>query len=173
VTISSWTRDPDATPPPVRADPDGLDRGNRHERLGQPSIELAIPLDVAAEADRDARGDDLERAAERVAGLAGAIDLRDHRLLELRIHAPERRIVGSALACAKSIRSRSGTVMLPSVKTWLEIRIPACASSCAARRRRPRAPRSRARWRAPGCRADRRARTWRRPRGRRVPAADA
>ena len=52
------------------ADADGLDGRNRHQRLGEPAVELAVPLHVAAEPGRHAAGDDLEAAAHRVARLA-------------------------------------------------------------------------------------------------------
>src|SRR5204863_9240485 len=74
------------------SDADGLDRGNRHQRLCQAAVELAIPVDVAAEARGNAVRDDLEAAAHRVAGVAGAIDLRDHLLLDPAIDAVERGI---------------------------------------------------------------------------------
>ena len=38
----------------AEADADGLDRGNGHQGLGEPAVELAIPLHVAAEAGRHA-----------------------------------------------------------------------------------------------------------------------
>jgi hypothetical protein len=72
------------------ADADRLDRRDRHERLGQTAIQLAIPVDIAAEARRHAMHEDFEAAAHRIAGLAGAIDLRDHRLLDLRVDTPQR-----------------------------------------------------------------------------------
>jgi hypothetical protein len=75
------------------ADPDGLDGGNGHERLRESAVEFAIPLHVAAEPWRNATDDDLEGAAHRVAGVARAIDLRRHLLLERRIHASQGRVV--------------------------------------------------------------------------------
>ena len=72
------------------ADADGLDGVNAHHRLREPAIELAIPLHVGAEAGRDAGGDHFERAAERVAGLFGGIDGRNHLLLQFRIGAAQR-----------------------------------------------------------------------------------
>ena len=58
--------------------------------MREPAVELAIPLDVAAETGRNAAGDDFERAAHRVAGVACAIDFRDHLLLEIRVDAVKR-----------------------------------------------------------------------------------
>ena len=74
------------------SDADGLDSRNRHDGLGEASIELAIPLDVAAEAGRHVVRDHLEAAAHRVAGVARPIDFRDHPLLDGRVDAAERRI---------------------------------------------------------------------------------
>ena len=60
-----------ATPPAGHleavADLDALDRLDAHEGLGQQGVELAVPVDVAAEADRHAVGQHLDHAAERVA----------------------------------------------------------------------------------------------------------
>src|SRR5205823_10299410 len=63
------------------------------ERLREAAVQLAIPLHVASEPDGHARRDDFEGAAERVARVACAIDLGDHRALELLVDAPERGIV--------------------------------------------------------------------------------
>ena len=46
---------------------------------GQPGVELAVPLGVAAQADRAAGDDRLDDAAQRVAGLLGRVDRRDDR----------------------------------------------------------------------------------------------
>ena len=64
-------------------DADGLDRRDAHQGLGEPAIELAIPLDVAAETWRHAVREDLEGPAHRIAGVAGAIDLGDHPAFDL------------------------------------------------------------------------------------------
>ena len=77
------------------ADADGLDRGNRHDGLRQAAVELAIPLHVAAQAHRQSRDDDLERAAERVAGLLGLVDGGNHLLLDGGIGAAQRRVDGN------------------------------------------------------------------------------
>src|SRR4029079_19560011 len=90
------------------ADPDALDRRNRHQRLREAAVELPIPLDVTAEAHRDARGDDLEGAAERIAGLAGAIDLRDHLALELDVDAAQRGIVRQPAGASEIDRAGIG-----------------------------------------------------------------
>ena len=47
----------------TETDADGLDRGDRHQRLGQAAVQLPVPLHVAAEADGHAGGDHFERAA--------------------------------------------------------------------------------------------------------------
>ena len=79
----------------AEADADRLDRGNRHQRLRQPAVELAIPLHVAAEADRHAGGDHLEGAAERVAGfLARASIAAIIRCSTSCVDAAQRRVVG-------------------------------------------------------------------------------
>ena len=82
--ISSCTREPG----PDRhfgsdADADRLDGVDAHDRLAEASVELAIPLHVRAEARRHAGRDDLERAAERVAGFARRVDRGHHPLLDV------------------------------------------------------------------------------------------
>ena len=62
----------------AEADADRLDRRDRHQRLREPAVEPAVPLGEAAEAGRHAVGHDLEDAAQRVAGVAGRVDGRDH-----------------------------------------------------------------------------------------------
>ena len=64
--------------------PTRLDRGDRHQRLRQPAIELAVPLRVAAEARRHAGGDHFEGAAAGVARLTRGVDLGDHPRFDLR-----------------------------------------------------------------------------------------
>ena len=112
------------------ADADGFDGRNRHQRLRQPAVEFAVPLHVAAEAGRHAARDDFERAAHRVAGVAGAIDLRDHLLLELRVDAVQRRVGADGVRLFKgdgqtdrAARSRR------SQNTWLTMSAPTAASS--------------------------------------------
>ena len=63
----------------ARTDLDALDGLDGHHRTRETRIETAVPLDVRAEAERQAARDDLERAAERVA--------RRHRLADARLHA--------------------------------------------------------------------------------------
>ena len=75
--------------PPI-ADLDGLDGLDAHERLGQEGVELAVPVHVAAQADRDAVGENLGHAAERVAHLGGGLDGGDHRRLGRGIEAADR-----------------------------------------------------------------------------------
>src|SRR5205814_5226157 len=50
----------------TRAELDGFDRVDRHHRLGQPAVELAVPVHVAAQTRRHASSDDPERPTERV-----------------------------------------------------------------------------------------------------------
>ena len=61
------------------ADLDALDRLDAHERAGQPGVEPAVPVHVAAQARRQPVDDDLDDAAEGVAVLPGGVDLGDHR----------------------------------------------------------------------------------------------
>ena len=51
----------------THADLDPLDRLHRHHGLGQPAVELLVPLRVRAEAEGDALDADLDHAAQRVA----------------------------------------------------------------------------------------------------------
>ena len=74
------------------ADADALDRRNRHHRLRKAAVELAIPVHVAAEADRQAARDHLEGAAGGVAGVAAAIDLRNHADFRVEVGAAQRRV---------------------------------------------------------------------------------
>jgi len=64
---------------------------------------LSIPLRVAAEPGGTAR-DDLETATHGVAGIAGAIDLHDHR----RPQCPNRRSAGVAAAPELPLRVLEG-----------------------------------------------------------------
>ena len=79
-------------PPPAGhveavADLDALDRLDAHERLGQQGVELAVPVHVAAEADRHAVGEHLDDAPQGVAVLLGRLDLVDHGGLGRRVEA--------------------------------------------------------------------------------------
>ena len=71
------------------ADADRLDGVNAHHRLRQPAIELPVPLHVGAEPRRQTRGDDFEGAAERVSGLFGGVDGRNHALLQFGVGAAQ------------------------------------------------------------------------------------
>ena len=62
------------------ADLDTLRGVDAHHGLGELAVQLAVPLHVRAEADRDAGGPHLEGAAERIAGLFGGVDGGDHAL---------------------------------------------------------------------------------------------
>ena len=57
------------------ADLDALDGLDAHDRLGEQRVELAVPVHVAAEADRHAVAEHLDDAAERVAVLGRGLDL--------------------------------------------------------------------------------------------------
>ena len=108
----------------VRAasDADGLDGLDRHQRLREPAVQLAIPLDVAAEARRHAARDDLEAAAHRVAGFARRVDLGDHpraRHRHRRSAAPSRR--RWPLRVVERHRQRIGQRRGPIETTWLTI----------------------------------------------------
>ncbi len=59
------------------ADFDTLRSVDAQHRLADPAVQLAVPVDVRAEADRDVKGDDLQNAAERVAGLFRLVDRGD------------------------------------------------------------------------------------------------
>ena len=79
-------------PPPAGdlepvADLDALHGLDAHDRLGEQRVELAIPVHVAAEADRHAEAEHLDDAAERVAVLGRRLDLVDHRLAGVEVEA--------------------------------------------------------------------------------------
>jgi hypothetical protein len=79
--ISSWTREPGRSPTLAPSPmPDGLDGLNRHHGLRDSAVELAVPLDVTAEAGWHAMRDDLEGASHCVAGLTGLIHSAPHRM---------------------------------------------------------------------------------------------
>ena len=69
-----------------------FDRRDRHQRLGQASVELAIPVDVAPETGGDAPGDHFEASTDGVTGLPRPIDLADHPPLDIRDRTAERRV---------------------------------------------------------------------------------
>src|SRR5215469_7331718 len=68
-----------------------------HQCMRQAPIELAIPLNVAAEADRQSARDHLDDAAEGVAGLLTRVDLFDNRTLRNRIGDADLRLLGCPL----------------------------------------------------------------------------
>ncbi len=61
-------------------DLDALRGVDAHHGLGELAVQLAVPLHVRAEADRDAGRPHLEDAAERIAGFFGGVDGGDHAL---------------------------------------------------------------------------------------------
>ena len=67
------------------SDLDTLHGLDAHHGLSEQRVELAIPVDVAAEPDRDAEPEHLDDAAERVAVLGGRLDLGDHRLARVEV----------------------------------------------------------------------------------------
>ena len=69
------------------SDFDALDRLDRHEGLGETSIEARLPGYVGAETGRHAVGENLDDAAESIAVLRGAADLLLHRLRRLGVEA--------------------------------------------------------------------------------------
>ncbi|MGC4083840.1 MAG: hypothetical protein QM736_17440 [Vicinamibacterales bacterium] len=73
--ISSWIFE-SGKPGDLRADADAdpLDRLDRHERLRETPIELAVPLHVAAETDGQTAHDHLEAATDRVARFLRGVD---------------------------------------------------------------------------------------------------
>src|SRR5690606_3952781 len=74
-------------------DLDAFDRLDRHERLGQATVQATVPRDVASEADRYAASDDLDNPAQSVAIAPGRVDRLDHALLRLPVQGADRRIV--------------------------------------------------------------------------------
>jgi hypothetical protein len=60
-------------------DLDALDGLDAHQGSGQARVELAIPVDVGAQTRGKSIGDHLDDAAQRVAVLAGGVDLSHHR----------------------------------------------------------------------------------------------
>src|ERR1043165_7637308 len=78
----------------ARADGDGLDRRDGHQRAREPPVELRVPGGVRAEAGDDSARDDLEDAAERVALAPLLVNERDHPVLRFGVGAVQRRFVG-------------------------------------------------------------------------------
>ena len=110
------------------ADLHALDGLDRHQRGGEPRVELAVPLGVRAEARRHAVREHLDDAAERVGVPLGGVDLGDHPRARLRVQAAQRIGVDAG-------RCRAGTGCRPGLAAT-RARVP------------PRATRSRCR--APG-----------------------
>ena len=107
------------------ADLDALDRLDAHERGGEPGVEPAVPVDVAAEARRQAVGQHLDDAAEGVALLLGSVDLGDHRAAlasaskaRTGLSSTTARSAASAAAC------RRATATPPISVTWLRTSTP-------------------------------------------------
>ncbi len=73
------------------ADLDALDRLHAHQCGGQARVELAVPVDVGAEAGRQAEGDYLEDTAEGIADGLGGVDGGDHAAFGLAVQAAHRR----------------------------------------------------------------------------------
>ena len=72
------------------ADLHRLDGRYRHHRLGQPAVELLVPLRVRAEAGGHAVGDHGDRAAQGVAVVAGLVDQGDHLGLQGAVDGSQR-----------------------------------------------------------------------------------
>src|SRR6185436_5776834 len=66
-----------------------LDGMNGAEGLREPSVELAVPVHVGAQAHRTAKGHHLEHSAQGVALALGGVDGLDHEPLRLRIGAAD------------------------------------------------------------------------------------
>ena len=75
------------------ADADALHGLDRHDGLGQPTIQLLVPRDVRAEPRDQPERAHLVHAAERLVGLPGRVDLRDHRLARAGVEAANGRLV--------------------------------------------------------------------------------
>src|SRR5581483_109833 len=58
---------------------DALHGIDAEDGLGQPAVQLAVPVDVAAQPGRAPGGDDAEGAAEGVAASGCLVDRLDHR----------------------------------------------------------------------------------------------
>ena len=72
-----------------RAELDSLDRVDRHHGLGQLAVQLAVPVDIAAEAGRHSTRDDAERPAQRVSRLPDLVDCSHHSLRRLWVRTPD------------------------------------------------------------------------------------
>ena len=93
--MTSWTAEPKrrvcSKPEPEL---DALDDVDAHDRGGQRRIEPAVPVDVRPESDREPVDDDLEDAADGVAGRPRLVDPGDHRGLGVGVRAAQRGVVG-------------------------------------------------------------------------------
>ena len=94
-SMMSCTSDPKPSrllEPEPELDPlDGVDRADRPR---QPTVQAAVPVDVAPEPDGDPGDDHLEHATDRVAVRPGLVDPRDHRRLAGGIGAAKRAPLG-------------------------------------------------------------------------------
>ncbi len=75
---------------------DALDRLQAHQRVRDAAVELAVPLHVAAEADRESARNHFHDAAESVAGLFAFVDCGDNPVLGGRVGNPHLRILCDA-----------------------------------------------------------------------------
>ena len=86
----------------AHANLDALDRLHCHHGLRKPSVELAIPLGVGAEADRQARNLHFDDASERIALLTDPVDETRH----VRITSGEERIDGARITDRAEVGGR-------------------------------------------------------------------
>ena len=113
-------------------DADRLDGRDRHQRLGEPPVEPAIPLRVAAESGGHASGRHLEHAAERVAGLARGVDGGHHARGRRRVRATRRAVVGQGDDVLEGDAPKASADAAPMATTWLATSMPTWPSSCRA-----------------------------------------
>ena len=71
---------------------DGLDA---HDRLREQTVDLAVPMHVASETNRQAVRQDFDDAPETVTVLCRRLDLGDHRRLGRLVEATYRRLIDS------------------------------------------------------------------------------
>ena len=108
--------EPPGDVPPL-ADLDRLDRLDAHQREGEQGVELAVPVDVAAEADGHAVRDHLDDAADAVALLGRGLDGRDHGLAR----PGSKQRTGEASTASRSAgvgRTPIGAATPPMATTW-------------------------------------------------------
>ena len=79
---------------------------NAHDGASQSGVEPAVTVHVTAQTWRQSMSDDFDHAAERVACLAGGVDLGDHRGAGDRVQAADR--VGVYGTAIRRPRQRSG-----------------------------------------------------------------